>query len=172
MGRRSRKRAATAEPGSRAERDAARQERARAAAKGASAPASRRRSARPGMDERPPAPWGSFPLVELVVLLGIVLMVWGLVGWKGGGEVRFGAGIALASLGGLELSLREHLAGFRSHTTLLSGVAAFVTVTAIVLLAGSGRLWLLAGAALIVFAGSFFGLRQLFKRRSGGLGFR
>ena len=171
MGRRSRKRAATAEPGSRAERDAARQQHARAAQGGRSAPRPRR-SARPGMDERPPAPWGSFPLVELVVLLGIVLMVWGLVGWKGGGEVRFGAGIALASLGGLELSLREHLSGFRSHTTLLSGVAAFLTVTAIVLLAGSGRLWLLAAAALLVFAGSFFGLRQLFKRRSGGLGFR
>jgi hypothetical protein len=171
MGRRSRKRAATAEPGSRAERDAARQQRAQAAASERPAPR-RRRSARPGMDERPPAPWGSFPLVELVVLLGIVLMVWGLVSWKGGGEIRFGAGIALASLGGLELSLREHLAGFRSHTTLLSGVAAFLTVTVIVLVAGSSRLWLLAAAALIVFAASFFGLRELFKRRSGGLGFR
>ena len=110
--------------------------------------------------------------MELVVLLGIVLMVWGLVSWKGGGEIRFGAGIALASLGGLELSLREHLAGFRSHTTLLSGVAAFLTITVIVLVAGSSRLWLLAAAALIVFAASFFGLRELFKRRSGGLGFR
>jgi hypothetical protein len=38
--------------------------------------------------------------------------------------------------------------------------------------AGSSRLWLLAAAALIVFAASFFGLRELFKRRSGGLGFR
>jgi hypothetical protein len=171
MGRRSRKRAATAEPGSRAERDAARQERVRAAEKGGPE-TRRRRPGRPGMEERPPAPWGNFPLVELVVLLGIVLMVWGLLGWKGGGEIRFGAGIALASLGGLELSLREHLAGFRSHTTLLSGVAAFLTVTVIVLVAGSGRLWMLAAAALIVFAGSFFGLRQLFKRRSGGLGFR
>ena len=170
MGRRSRKRVSTAAPGSRAERDAARQQRARAAESGRPAP--RRRSARPGMDERPPAPWGSFPLVEIVVLLGILLMGWGLVNWKGGGEIRFGAGIALASLGGLELSLREHLAGFRSHTTLLSGVAAFLTVTVIVLAAGTGPVWLLAAAALIVFVASFFGLRQLFKRRSGGLGFR
>src|SRR3954447_3668902 len=170
MGRRSRKRASTAVPGSRAERDAARQERARGAAAGKPAP--RRRPGRPGAEERPPAPWGSFPLVELVVLIGIVLMVWGLVDWKGGGEIRFGAGIALASLGGLELSLREHLAGFRSHTTLLSGFAAFVTVTAIVLAAGSSPVWLLAAAALIAFASSFFALRRLFKRRSGGLGFR
>jgi hypothetical protein len=171
MGRRSRKRASTALPGSRAERDAARQERAPAAAAGRPAPR-RRRGARPGAEERPPAPWGDFPLVELVVLIGIVLMVWGLVDWKGGGEIRFAVGIALASLGGLELSLREHLAGFRSHTTLLSGFAAFVTVTAIVLAAGSSPVWLLAAAALVVFAGSFFGLRRLFKRRSGGLGFR
>jgi hypothetical protein len=124
------------------------------------------------MDERPAAPWGEFPLVELVVLLGIILMVWGLVTWKGGGELRFGVGIGLASLGGLELSLREHLSGFRSHTTLLAGVAAFVTVTVIVLAAGKSPIWLLLGAAALAFGASFLGLRRLFKRRSGGLGFR
>jgi hypothetical protein len=172
MGRRSRKRAVTAEPGTRAERDAARHERARAARAGRAAAPARRRSGRPGADERPPAPWGNFPLVEIVVFLGIVLMVWGLVTWKHGGTLRFGVGIGLASLGGLELSLREHLAGFRSHTTLLSGVVAFVTVTVIVLAAGKSPLWLLLAAALLTFGASFFGLRELFKRRSGGLGFR
>ena len=171
MGRRSRKRAATAPPGSRAERDAARHERARAAAKGRPAPP-RRRGARPGLDERPPPPWGDLPLVEIVVLLGIALMVWGLVSWEGGGEIRFGAGLALASLGGLELSLREHLSGFRSHTSLLSGVAAFITVTALVLTGGSVPLWMVGAAAALVFAGSFYSLRLVFKRRSGGLGFR
>jgi hypothetical protein len=173
MGRRSRKRAATAPAGSRAERDAARQERARAVRTGRAAPARRRsRPGRPGSEERPPAPWGDFPLVEIVVLLGIVLMVWGLVTWKGGGELRFGVGIGLASLGGLELSVREHLAGFRSHTTLLSGVVAFLTVTVIILAAGRTPVWLLLAAAGLAFGGSFFGLRGLFKRRSGGLGFR
>lgn len=172
MGRRSRKRATTATPGSRAERDAARHERARAVKSGRPAAPKRARPGRPGTDERPPAPWGDFPLVELVVLLGIILMVWGLVSWKGGGELRFGVGIGLASLGGLELSLREHLSGFRSHTTLLSGVAAFVTVTAIVLAAGKSPIWLLLGSAVLAFGASFLGLRRLFKRRSGGLGFR
>jgi hypothetical protein len=172
MGRRSRKRAATAEPGTRAERDAARHERARAARAGKPAAPRRRRPGRPGADERPPAPWGDFPLVEIVVFIGIVLMVWGLVTWKGGGELRFGVGIGLASLGGLELSLREHLAGFRSHTTLLSGVVAFITVIVIILAAGRTPVWLLLAAAGLAFAGSFFGLRGLFKRRSGGLGFR
>jgi hypothetical protein len=168
VGRRSRKRAAT--EGTRAERDAARRERARAAMQGE--PVRRPRPGRPGLDERPPAPWGSFPLSELVVLVGIVLMGWGLATWKGGGGVRFGAGLAVAALAGAELSLREHLAGYRSHTTLLSGVAAFVVVGVLILTAGHSRLWLVALAAALVFAGCFYGLRELFKRRSGGLGFR
>jgi hypothetical protein len=170
VGRRSRKRAATAEAPTRAERDAARRERARAAAQGR--PARRSRPGRPSIDERPPAPWGSFPLSELVVLLGIVLMVWGLVTWKHGGTLRFGVGLGVASLAGLELSLREHLAGFRSHTTLLSGVAAFAVVTALALGPGPDRVWVLGVAAAVVFGGCFYGLRVVFKRRSGGLGFR
>jgi hypothetical protein len=172
MGRRSRKRAS--EEGSRAERDAARRERARGSEKGrpAPAPAPRRRRGRPGVDERPPAPWGSFPLSELVVLLGMVLMVWGLVSWEDGGSLRFGAGLAVASLAGIELSLREHLAGFRSHTTLLAGAAAFAAVTALALGTGPHPLWVLAAVAAFVFGGCFFGLREVFKRRSGGLGFR
>jgi hypothetical protein len=170
MGRRSRKRLA-AGGSTRAERDAVRRERARAVAAG-QAPRTRPRPGRPSFEERPPAPWGSFPLSELVVLLGIVLMIWGLVTWSGGGNVRFGAGLVVAALGGLELSLREHLAGFRSHTTLLSGVAAFSVVTVLALGPGPTRLWVLAVVAAAVFAGSFWALRALFKRRSGGLGFR
>jgi hypothetical protein len=168
MGRRSRKRAAV--DGTRAERDAARRERARDVAQGR--PTRRPRPGRPGIDERPPAPWGSFPLSELLVLLGIALMVWGLVTWEGDGKVRFGAGLAVAALAGLELSLREHLAGYRSHTTLLSGVAAFAVVAVLTLAAGHSRLWIVALSAAVVFVGCFYGLRELFKRRSGGLGFR
>ena len=32
-------------------------------------------------------------------------------------------GLALGSLGGLELSIREHFAGYRSHTAMLAGAA-------------------------------------------------
>jgi hypothetical protein len=124
------------------------------------------------MDERPPAPWGNFPLSELVVLLGIVLMAWGFLTWDDGGTPRFVAGIVIASLAGLELSLREHLAGFRSHTTLLSGVIAFAVVSLLALGPGPHRAWALALIAVGVFGASFYGLRELFKRRSGGLGFR
>ena len=36
------------------------------------------------------------------------------------------AGLVIASLGGGELALREHMGGYRSHSSLLAGVAAFV----------------------------------------------
>jgi hypothetical protein len=37
---------------------------------------------------------------------------------------------------------------------------------------GPVRLWLLVLIAAAVFASAFYWLRELFKRRSGGLGFR
>jgi hypothetical protein len=166
MGRRSRKRAA-AEGTTRAERDAAR--RARAAS--TTSPRPRPRPGRPTIEERPPAPWGNFPLSELVVLIGIVLIMWGIFSGEAGKE-RLAAGIVIAALGGGELALREHLAGYRSHTTLLAGVAAFAVVTAVALGLGPVQLWVLVVVAAAVFGGTFYVLRELFKRRSGGLGFR
>jgi hypothetical protein len=166
MGRRSRKRAATggpAAPTTRAERDAARRARG---------DKPKRRPGRPTIDERPPAPWGNFPLSELVILLGIALMSWGLFSWDSDGNLRFAAGLGLASLGGAELSLREHLAGYRSHSSLLAGVTAFLVVTVLALGPGPNRLWMLVLIGVAVFAAAFYGLREVFKRRSGGLGFR
>jgi hypothetical protein len=160
VGRRSRRR--EAQGTTRAERDAARRERAER-------PPERRR---PAGSERPPAPWGRFPLSELVIFIGILVIVWGLFSGEDGGNERIAAGLVLASLGGGELALREHLAGYRSHTTLLAGVAAFVAVTVTVLAAGSVKLWLLVLVGVLAFGGAFYAFRELFKRRSGGLGFR
>jgi hypothetical protein len=160
VGRRTRRREAQAT--TRAERDAARRARAEQ-------PPERRRS-RAG--ERPSAPWGSFPLSELVIFIGILVILWGLFSGEDGGNERIAAGLVLASLGGGELALREHLAGYRSHTTLLSGVAAFVAVTVTVLAARSVVLWLLVLVGAVAFGAAFWALRELFKRRSGGLGFR
>jgi hypothetical protein len=126
---------------------------------------------RPPPSERPPAAWGSFPLSELLILVGIVLILWGALSGRGG-EDRLIGGLAIASLGGGELALREHLAGYRSHSTLLAGVAAFVAVTAIGLGLGPVRVWLLLILGAAVFGGTFYAMRELFKRRSGGLGFR
>jgi hypothetical protein len=160
MGRRSRKRAAGS---TRAERDAARQGRAEVA------PSDLRPRRRSG--ERPSAPWGSFPLSELVILVGIVLIVWGALSGRDG-EQRLVAGLVIASLGGGELALREHLAGYRSHSALLAGVTAFVAVTVVALGLGPVEIWALVLVGAAVFALTFYAMRELFKRRSGGLGFR
>ena len=171
MGRRSRKRGES----TRAERDAARQERARqralAEASGRPATVRKARPGRPSLDERPTAPWGSFPLSELVIFLGIALIVWGALKGSDGERFIF-AGLVIASLGGGELALREHMSGYRSHSSLLARAAAFVTVTAVALGLGPVKLWVLLALGVGVFAGTFYAMRELFKRRSGGLGFR
>ena len=163
MGRRSRKRGDS----TRAERDAARLERARE--QRARPP---RRPGRPSIHERPRAPWGSFPLSELVILLGIVFIIWGAVKGSDGGERFVVAGLVLAFLGGGELALREHMAGYRSHSSLLAGAAAFVVVSAVALGLGPVNVGLLLVLGIAVFAAVFYAMRELFKRRSGGLGFR
>ena len=176
MGRRSRKRGHAESAGrsraattTRAERDAAR---ARRTAQTGDAPR-RPRSRRASLDERPPAPWGSFPLVEVVVLGAIGLFVAGLIVRGARGGVMLVSALVLGSLAGLELSIREHFAGYRSHTTLLAGAAGVgsAMLSFFALGRGTGRFVFLP-LGLVVFAAAFWALRQAFKRRSGGLGFR
>jgi hypothetical protein len=131
------------------------------------------RRRRPRADEPPPAPWGSFPLVELVVLIGIVMLVAGFIVSGNQGTVLIVTGLALASLGGLELAIREHFAGYRSHTLVLAGTAAVACLAALFIAAPS----LLSpplriAAAVAVFAFAAWGLTVVFRRASGGLAFR
>lgn len=136
-----------------------------AEAKTPSAP--RRRRARE-LDDRPPAPWGSFPLVELVVLVAIVMLVGGLIVQDAQGAVMIGVGLVLGTLAGLELSVREHFAGYRSHTLVLSGALAVAVLAALAFLT-EGSVWLplALAAALAVFALAAWGLTRAFRRRSG-----
>lgn len=191
MGKRSRKRASDGgapladeapRGSSRAERDAARRRRARALAAGdngtrrraaAAAPPRRRRA-----EDRPPPPWGAFPLTEIVALLALVLFVGSFFVGGVRGPIMFLAAGVLGCLVGLELALREHLTGFRSHTTLLAlgagvvttaGIAYGLRFTSLVPLAVLG-LSLAAGAA--AFTPCFILLRRRFRRRSGGLSVR
>jgi hypothetical protein len=106
-----------------------------------------------------------------VILIGIVLIAWVALSGEDG-EERLFAGLVIASLGGGELALREHLAGYRSHSTLLAGVAAFVAVTVVAIGLGPVQVWVLLVLGLAVFGATFHAMRTLFKRRSGGLGFR
>jgi uncharacterized integral membrane protein len=119
-------------------------------------------------DDRPPAPWGNVPLAELVILGGIVSLIIGIVGQH---PTALGVGVALAGLGGLEVAVREHFAGYRSHTTLLAGAVFVLTVGALFYLANQILAVALAAGA-VAFAVAFFFARRAFQRASGGLGFR
>ena len=96
-------------------------------------------------------------------------MVLGFLVVKGDqGAVMIGVGVVLAALAGLELSIREHLGGYRSHTLLLAGFSAAVVLAALFYLAPESlpvvvRL-VIAG---IVFAAMARILTLVFQRRAG-----
>jgi hypothetical protein len=163
MGRRSRKRAQPDHPAGPPRP---------AAPPAVSAPRHRRppdRRAR--LSEAPKAPWSPFPLVELAVLLAIGLIVLGLLSEGRRQRILLVIGIGLAALAGVELSIREHFAGYRSHTTLLAGVCTVAVITPLAIFLRLPQEVVLA-IALAVFGFAFYLLRAAFARRSGGLGFR
>ena len=131
----------------------------------AAKPAPRAKSA---ADERPPAPWGAVPLAELVILAGIVALVFGIVGQH---PTAIGVGVALAGLGGMEVAIREHFAGYRSHSTLLAGAVFVFTVGGLFYLANQ-ILVVALGVGAVCFVIAFYLARRAFQRASGGLSFR
>ncbi|MGC1851109.1 MAG: hypothetical protein WA687_01570 [Solirubrobacterales bacterium] len=122
----------------------------------------------PRAGERPPAPWGAFPLAELTVLAGIVALVVGVVSKS---PTAIGVGVVLAGLGGLEVSAREHFAGYRSHTTLLAGTV-FVLVTGALFYLADQILAIALAAGVAAFLAAFLALRRAFQKASGGLSFK
>jgi uncharacterized membrane protein len=104
------------------------------------------------------------------VLLALVMGVAGFVTGGRRGFVLLACAGALGSLAGLELSIREHLAGYRSHSLVLAAAVA-VAAGAAMYFASVPQVVVLAVATAIFLTG-FFALREVFKRRSGGFGFR
>ncbi len=113
---------------------------ARARARGRAADDSRERTTGfahgPG-GPRPAAPWHPWPLSEMLILVGAVGAAVGLArlghgGISSGGPVLF-AGLGAVVLGTIEITWREHNAGYRSHTLLLALLPVVVMHTAIVL---------------------------------------
>lgn len=128
----------------------------------------RRRSRRARLAEAPPAPWHPVPLSELCILAGLVCLAVGALGRRG---ALLALGFTLVGLGSLEVALREHLAGYRSHSALLALAGALGIVVPVAVATHLARP--LAGALIAaLFAAGALGLRGLFRRRSGGFGFR
>jgi hypothetical protein len=121
-------------------------------------------------EDAPQPPWAPFPLNELCILLAIVLLVLGFFTRLDQRGVLIGAGIVLVSLSAGELALREHFAGYRSHTSLLAGIVA-ILLAVVLRVAGAPQVAILP-AGVLAFAGAFHLLRRAFVRRSGGVGFR
>ena len=72
-------------------------------------------------------------------------------------------GIAVCTAGVLEITVREHFSGFRSHSTLLAAVPAVALEIALVLAFGAPRnRALLALAVVPVFGVCFWLLRKRF----------
>ena len=130
-------------------------------------PAGTPRTSRYAKPERPKAPWHPVPLVELCVLIGLVMIVWGFAASK---TDLLLAGLVLASLGGLDTAAREHFNGFKSHSTLLAGLAG-VLLAGILYFAGLPWIGIVIGA-LLAFALAFWRAREAFIKRSGGVAFR
>jgi hypothetical protein len=150
-----------------------RKRRQRVANPDAASPAPKPAVARPrrGPDVRPSAPWGTFPLTEIVIFIGVILLIVGFFIPPPQGFVMIAVGLGLASLAGLELSIREHFAAFRSHTLLLSA-AVGVPVFGVLWFATRISPAICAAAGLLAFGGAAWLFAAAFRRRSGGALYR
>jgi hypothetical protein len=91
----------------------------------------------PAPDERPQAPWHPLPLSELLILVGAIAVVIGLIrsnkGFHAGGPTLL-AGIGAAMIGTIEVTLREHRGGYRSHALMLAVLPVIVFHSAVILI--------------------------------------
>ncbi len=93
----------------------------------------------PTYGERPQAPWHPLPISELLILVGAIVAVLGLrrLDVKNPEISRGGAtliaGVATVAIGTIEVTLREHRSGYRSHTVMLSLLPVLVFDSLVVL---------------------------------------
>jgi len=91
----------------------------------------------PSPDGRPQAPWHPLPLSELLIFVGAIGVAVGLIRSKDGlsaGLAPLLAGVGAVLIGTVEVTIREHRAGFRAHTLMLSVLPVIVFHTAVVLI--------------------------------------
>src|SRR5438105_4668928 len=120
--------------------------------------------------QRPPAPWHPLPLSELLILFGAIGALVALARGPEANVALLVAGLAAVAIGTVEVTLREHLSGYRSHTIVLSVLPVILLDTAVVLLATpSGApvklAMLVVDVALVVFLYRLLRARFLAARR-------
>jgi hypothetical protein len=108
--------------------------------------------------ERPPSPFGGVPVSEFAIFAGTIVLIIGVI--RHGGPALVG-GVVLCLLGVGEVTAREHLSGYRSHTVLLAAIPAVVAEFVIVLTVGTPALRVL----LLVPVAAVFGACAWFLRR-------
>jgi hypothetical protein len=91
----------------------------------------------PTYGERPRAPWHPLPLSELLILVGAIGAAIGFSrasrhGLSSGGPALF-AGVGAVAIGTIEVTLREHRTGYRSHAVMLALLLVLVFHSAVVL---------------------------------------
>lgn len=90
-----------------------------------------------GTDGRPQAPWHPLPLAELLILVGVVGVMVSVFLEKVLSPPLLVASIVAVAIGTFEVTLREHLGGYRSHTVLLAVVPVVVLHSAVLLVGGA-----------------------------------
>ena len=113
--------------------------------------------------ERPPSPFGGVPVSEIAIFAGLVAIVVWLIR---GGTVTLIVGLAVLALGVVEVTAREHLSGYRSHTTLLAAIPSVAIGIGLVSIIGTDRRNrgpVLLAVALPVFALLVWFLRRRFQ---------
>jgi len=107
--------------------------------------------------ERPQAPWHPLPLAEILILVGAIGTIVGIRrGISHGGPVLI-AGLAAVVIGTVEVSLREHLSGYRSHTIMLALLPVIVLHSLVVLgLAAVTTVPPLVNVAMLAVDGALF----------------
>jgi hypothetical protein len=120
--------------------EAAAVQRARRPDERAAAPPAPRRPSRLDVRDgipRPDAIWAPFPLTEIAMAVGIVVFLAGFASGGARGAWLLAIGVVVLAVAVAELCLREHFAGFRSHSLLLGLLAVTGVHTGVVLLVTS-----------------------------------
>jgi hypothetical protein len=108
--------------------------------------------------ERPESPFGGLPVSELAIFVGLIAFVFGFI--QGGGPALI-VGIVVCALGVIEITAREHFAGYRSHTALLAAIPAVAVEAGLVAVFGEPK----QRALLLVVAVPVFGILFWLLRR-------